>query len=174
MSFKEDATHVDNVIDLDFSSNAWKVIKDGAHDEHEPIPETDTQLTSESLKIAKQRFSNNTLASAFHKFGWVFGGTVTRQAGALRHGPRIAVQATAAGRRCKILSRGKAKAQAGRPVKSESLVKQTKSKALSRYHLPIRSVKPPRRKHLLSRNIQLCQHNADYAIRVATFQCVIA
>ena len=100
------------------------------------------------------------MASAFHKFGWVFGGTVTRQAGALRHGRRIPVQATAAGRRRKILSRGKAKAQAGRPVKYKGLVKRTKSKALSRYHLPIRNVKPPKHQHSLSGNIQLCQQNA--------------
>ena len=49
LSFKpllENATPVHNESDLDFSSNALKVIKDGAHDEHETIPETDTQITS--------------------------------------------------------------------------------------------------------------------------------
>ena len=107
--------------------------------------------------MVKQRFLNNTLASVLHKYRWVFGGTVTRQAGVLRHGRRIPVQATAAGRRCKILSRGKAKAQAGRPVKYQGLVKRTKSKALSQYHLPIRNAKPPKRQHSLSGNIQLCQ-----------------
>ena len=49
LSFKaseEDVTPVDNASDLDFSSNAWKVIKDGAHDKHESIPETDKKLIS--------------------------------------------------------------------------------------------------------------------------------
>ena len=49
LSFKplvENATPIDNKSDLDFSSNAWKVIKNGAHDHHETIPETDTQITS--------------------------------------------------------------------------------------------------------------------------------
>ena len=39
--------------------------------------------------MGKQRFSSITLASAFHKFGWVFGETVTKQAGALQHGQRF-------------------------------------------------------------------------------------
>ena len=58
-------------------------------------------------KMLQQSPNYNTLTSAFHKFGWVFGGTITRQVGALRHGRRISVQATAAGRRRKTLSRGK-------------------------------------------------------------------
>ena len=37
-------------------------------------------------KLVRKRFAHNALASAFHKFGWVFGGTVSRQAGSLRHG----------------------------------------------------------------------------------------
>ena len=46
--------------------------------------------------------SNAMLASALHKFGWVFGGSVTSQKfGKLRHGKRITIQATAAGRRRK-------------------------------------------------------------------------
>lgn len=189
----EVAVTVENASDIDFSSNAWKIIQDGAADAHELIPESPKQSSSLSddldfvfrdlkqqvandsggqlctgvmkfceryKKFAKQRFAHNALASAFHKFGWVFGGTVSRQAGALRHGRRIAVQATAAGRRRKTLSRGKAKAQAGRPVKCESTVKRTKSKTFSRYHLPIRKVKPSKRHHSLSKNIQLCQQNA--------------
>ena len=73
-----------------------------------------------------------------------FGETVSRQAGALRHGRRISVQTTAAGQRQKTLSHGKA--QAGRPVKSESKVTQTKSNALSQYQLPIRNAKPSKQK----------------------------
>ena len=72
----------------------------------------------------------------------MFGGKVSSQARALRHGRRISVQATAAGQRRKTLSYGKAKAQAGRPVKSESRVTRTKSNTLSRYHHPIRNKKP--------------------------------
>ena len=67
------------------------------------------------------KFSNNRIASALNRFGWVFGGSITNvQGGILRRGRRIAVQATAAGRRRKTLSRGKAKVTAGRPVKNES------------------------------------------------------
>ena len=52
---------------------------------------------------------------------------------------------------------GKAKTQAGRPVKSESRVTRTKTNALSRYHLPIRNEKPSKQQHLLTKNIELCQ-----------------
>ena len=54
--------------------------------------------------------SNAMLASALHKFGWVFGGSVTSQKfGKLRHEKRITIQATAAGRcRKGVKKKGKA------------------------------------------------------------------
>ena len=71
--------------------------------------------------MTAQNFSDNRIASALNRFGWVFGGTVTSvQGGLLRRGRRIAVQATAAGRRRKTLSRGKSKAPSGRPLKKEA------------------------------------------------------
>ena len=54
------------------------------------------------------------LASALHQFGWEMGTTTITQAGQIRHGKRIAVQATTAGRRRKVKSHGM-----GRPRPSE-------------------------------------------------------
>ena len=111
--------------------------------------------------MTKQNFSDNRIASALNRFGWVFGGTVTGvQGGLLRRGRRIAVQATAAGRRRKTLSRGKSKAPPGRPVKKEVQTIRTSGDDLSRYHIPPRNLKPPKRLHSLSKNITLCQQNA--------------
>ena len=111
--------------------------------------------------MSKQKFSNNRIASAFNKFGWVFGGSVTSvQGGLLRRGRRITVQATAAGRRRKTLSRGKSKAPSGRPVKKEAQIKHTKSNDLSHYQIPPRNLKPSKRLHSLSVNIALSQQNA--------------
>ena len=41
------------------------------------------------------------LVSAFYQFGWVFGGVINRTnlRGNIRHGKRITIQATSAGRR---------------------------------------------------------------------------
>ena len=62
------------------------------------------------------------LASALHKFGWVFGGSVTSQKfGRLRHGKRVTIQATAAGRHRKGVKRGKAPVVSGRPAGSQSV-----------------------------------------------------
>ena len=48
------------------------------------------------------------LNSALNRFGWVFGGSVSAQKfGRLRHGRRITVQATGAGRRRRGMKRGK-------------------------------------------------------------------
>ena len=101
--------------------------------------------------------SLNILTFAFHKFGWVFGGTITRQVGALRHGRRISVQATAAGCCCKTLSRGKQRIHLGRPVKLETSTQRTTGGAIS---IPTRNLKPQKRLHSLSKNVQLGQQNA--------------
>ena len=62
------------------------------------------------------------LASSLHKFGWVFGGSVTSQKfGKLCHGKRITIQATAAGRRRKGVKKGKAPVVSGRPAGSQSV-----------------------------------------------------
>ena len=197
---------------FDFSSNSWKIIKEGALDDtlddsqHLVMPSNidsrstvsilDTQQCgSTSLlqdiefvfndlkervksdsdnhlstgvkkfcerykKMLQQSPNYNTLTSAFHKFGWVFGGTITRQVGTLRHGRRISVQAIAAGRRRKTLSRGKQRTQLGRPVKLESSTQRTKGGAVSRYNIPARNSKPPKRLHSFSTNVQLGQQNA--------------
>ncbi len=57
------------------------------------------------------------LASAFHQFGWELSSTTASRAGQLRHGKQIAVQATAADRRRKGVTRGKHKQICGPPVK---------------------------------------------------------
>ncbi len=53
-----------------------------------------------TTRYGKLKDSIPLLTSSFHRFGWTFGGTITSQRGGhLRHGRRISVQATAAGRR---------------------------------------------------------------------------
>ena len=53
-----------------------------------------------TTRYGKLKDSIPLLTSSFHRFGWTFGGTITSQKGGhLRHGRRISVQATAAGRR---------------------------------------------------------------------------
>ena len=55
------------------------------------------------------------LNSALNRFGWVFGGSVSAQKfGRLRHGRRITVQATGAGRRRRGMKRGKMQIAEGR------------------------------------------------------------
>ena len=147
---------------MDFSSNAWEMIKEGANDTGDKVVTEDMTIipnsfdeedslkkevtsifkdmkkhlandTSGHLKlgvrkfcqryrmISNEKFSDNQIVSAFNKFGWVFGGSVTSvQGGLLRRGRRITVQATAAGRRRKTLSRGKSKAPSGQPLKKET------------------------------------------------------
>ena len=103
--------------------------------------------------------SNAYLTSAFHRFGWCFGGTITRmQGGVLRRGRRIPIQAKSAGRRRKAIKRGKAVAPQGRAPKTAGKKQLPKD---SRYFLPTRaqnnSVKRP---HSLSYNISKGQQNA--------------
>lgn len=70
------------------------------------------------------------------------------------------MQATAAGRRRKTLSKGKSKAPTGRPLKSEVQIKQTTGEDQSRYFISPRNMKPPKRVHSLTTNVSLCQQNA--------------
>ena len=112
-------------------------------------------------QITMLKFSNNRIASALNRFGWVFGGNITNvQGGILRRGRRIAVQATAAGRRRKTLSRRKAKVTAGRPVKNEAMTQRTQGDENISYYIPPRNLKPPKRLHSLTTNVALSQQNA--------------
>ena len=84
-----------------------------AEDLKQKLQEDNEQLVFGSEKFISRynrlKHSLPLLTSALHRFGWTYGGSVTsRKGGNLRHGRRIAVQATAAGRR-KDLSRVKAK-----------------------------------------------------------------
>ena len=95
--------------------------------------------------------ANNRIASAFNRFGWVFGGNITSiQGGILRREKRIAVQASAAGRRRKTLSRGKAKVTPGRPVKNENSTRQTQGNDNTKYIILTRNLKPAKRLHSLT------------------------
>ena len=80
----------------------------------------DRQLLFDSQQFV-QRYqahkSNPLLASALHRFSWVFGGSITlKRFGNLQHGKRITVQATAAGRRRKGAKKGKGPIIPGRPA----------------------------------------------------------
>ena len=59
-------------------------------------------------------FVNARLSSSIHRFGWVFGGTISRKdhSGHFRKDRRIPVNAKAAGRRQGTTSRGKSKSVA--------------------------------------------------------------
>ena len=98
------------------------LIENLAQDLQQILRETpiDRQLLLGSYKFAqryKAHKSNALLASALHRFGWVFGGSITpKRLGNLQHGKRITVQATAAGRRRKGAKRGKGPLLPGRPV----------------------------------------------------------
>jgi len=83
--------------------------------------------------MAHQQFSDNRIASALNRFG----GTASVQGELLRRGRRIAVQATAAERRQKTLSRGKSKAPSSQPVKKKTQTAQTNGDNLSCYHIPL-------------------------------------
>ena len=99
--------------------------------------------------------SNAMLASALHKFGWVFGGSVTSQKfGKLRHGKRITIQATAAGRRRKGVKKGKAPVVSGRPAGSQSV------NIADKHSMQVRNEPKGKRLHNLSSNIAKGQQNA--------------
>ena len=102
------------------------------------------------------KFHNARLSSALHRFGWVFGGTIkSTQGGYLRRGRRIPVNAQAAGRRRKSVSRGKAKLPPGRP-KNMTLAEYPPS----RYAMPNRKEAPGKRLHSLKDSISKGRQNA--------------
>ena len=82
------------------------------------------------------------LTSSLYRFEWTFGGSVTsRKGGHLRHGRRISLQATAAGRRKGTKSRRKARVTPGAPVKSARGKTSEIYDTDSRYYIPTR--RPP-------------------------------
>lgn len=92
------------------------------------LQQNDDQLVSRIRKfltrykdLAAYR-STAKLASAFHQFGWVLGGTISRTSFRSNacHGKRIAVQATSAGRRRAGSLRGKVRVPSGRPATSSA------------------------------------------------------
>ena len=100
------------------------------------------------------------LTSSMYRFGWTFGGSVTtRKGGHLRHGRRISVQATAAGRRKNTKSRGRARLTPGAPVKSAKSSQKIYDPD-SRYFIPTRRPPKGRRPHSLTHNIERGQQNA--------------
>jgi len=118
----------------------------------------ETPLVANAMKIFLRRyktltepgaFVNARLSSALHRFGWVFGGTVSRKDhnGRFRRGRRIPVNAKAPGHRKGNTSRGKAMALQGRPkgMKIATFPKSTVN--LQSIH------KLPKRSHSLSQNI---------------------
>ena len=111
-----------------------------------------------TYKVLAKKSSSAHLMSAFYKFGWCFGGTITsQQGGILRRGRRIPIQAKSAGRRRKTATRGKAAATAGRAPNTS----QVKLSLQKKYFLPIRqrnrSTKKP---HSLAQNVAKGQQNA--------------
>lgn len=129
------------------------------------LEEPDTQLRSGVRKFIsrfnKMRESHSTalMASSFHCFGSLQGGTVTSiQGGGIRRGRRIPVQATASGRR-KYSTKGKAPAPPERPAKLAGN-KENKIPALSRYELPSRRVLKGKRPHHLAFSIKRGTQNA--------------
>ena len=107
----------------------------------------------ERYKCHSSHRSNAMLASALHRFGWVFGGSLSSQKfGILRHGKRITVQATAAGRRRKGVKRGKAPLVTGRPTTSQAVG--------NKYSMQVRNASKGKRLHSLSFNVSKSQQNA--------------
>ena len=100
-------------------------------------------------RYMKMKNSISLLTSSLHRFGWTFGGSVSnRKNGHLRHGRRIAVQATAAGRRKSSKSRGKAKAVPGKPAGVQKPCGASSNvNSISRYCMPTRRSLKGRRLH---------------------------
>ena len=115
------------------------------------LNEDDHQLLNGVVKFLR-RFkslssyrSTAQLASALHRFGWVFGGTISRtnSNGQVHHGKRIPVQAKSAGRRRGKSSYGKCKVPSGRP-----------SKVSGRHSMPTRKEPKGKRAHSLLKGVQ--------------------
>ena len=102
------------------------------------------------------------LASAFHQFGWVLGGTISRTnfRGSACHGKRITVQATSAGRRRAGSLRGKAKVPSGRPATSSAPPRSSLHSLSDKHLLPTRKRAKGKRVHSLSTNITKGLQNA--------------
>ena len=119
----------------------------------------DIQLVNGVTKFLRRYNSlsgyKSTARSAFHQFGWIYGGAVLHAStkGTIRHGKRIAVQATAAGRRCGKNSRGKSRIPAGRSC--------TNTFSLSDVHsMPTRNKPKGKRLHSLQEIISKGLQNA--------------
>ena len=96
------------------------------------LQDQDLQLQS-GEKIYNKMKTSALMASCFHNFGSLHGGTVTNiQGGGVRPGRHIPVQATASGRH-KLGTNGKAPAPSGRPATLASHMKRN-----PRYELLIR------------------------------------
>ena len=125
-----------------------------AHDEQIRIAVG--KFTSRYNKLCK--VSTPQLTSALHRFGWVFGGSVTNmKGGQIRHGRRIAVQATAAGRRRRGIARGSARAIPGKPAGGSAGLY---NKENSRYILPTRRQSKGKRPHSLNLSVSQGHQNA--------------
>jgi len=112
----------DDDVSTDLSSNNLKSRIQAAHSAIDKIAEDLKQKLeekNEQLLFGVEKFSSRyeslkgsipLLTSSLYRFGWTFGGSITsRKGGHLRHGRRISVQATAAGRRKGFKSRGRLK-----------------------------------------------------------------
>lgn len=102
--------------------------------------------------------SDAVLASSFHKFGkFDTGKSTCLRAESVRHGIRIPIQASAAGRR-KYGTRGKGPSSKGRPSKYQRRL--IPRKPCSRYTMTIRKEPKGKRHHNLSKAIRVGQQNA--------------
>ena len=127
------------------------------------LKENDPQLKAGFKKFIK-RYNKMTqtkttalLTSALHCFGSKSGGfATTLSGGRLRRGPRIPIQATAAGRR-KTGTRGKGAIPKGRPVTAAQ--KATRPWE-SRHCMPVRRKPKGKRPHNLTESINKGQQNA--------------
>ena len=95
--------------------------------------------------------SNPLLASALHRVGWVFGGSITsKRFGNLQHGKRITVQATAEGRRRKGAKKGKGQIIPGRPA----------GNGTDKHSMSVRNEPKGKRIHSLAKSITKGTQNA--------------
>ena len=125
------------------------------------LKENDPQLKAGFKKFIK-RYNKMTrtkttalLTSAFHCFVSRSGGFATTLCGGrLRRGPRIPIQATAAGRR-KTGTRGKATIPKGQLVTAAQKVKRLRE---SRHCMPVRRKPKGKRPHNLTESINKGQH----------------
>ena len=98
------------------------------------------------------------LASALHQFAWSPEKKLIVRPGLLRKGYRIPVQATAAGRRRKGISRGKGTVTSGRPPKPNCTA--GKENDINRYNVPTRREPKGKRPHNFSANVSKGLQNA--------------